>query len=336
MHWPRHIRLRHYLLALQFVVSMGLLAWLFSHYYNDLADVISRLPVFSLVAATLVLATSQIWGGLRLWILTRAAGDGLSWLAAIRLTFAGFFAGSFLPSTVGGDLLRGLVMTRHRVAAGEAAILLLVDRILNTFIVLVAGAVSVPVAFGIAWLSKYEIVLVSGLPVLIFAVMIMAPKAARLVEAAISGKSGRLLTGLGRALKVLPKRSAILTPAIILSFASLGASLLAQYMLVVDLGISISPVELTAVICLVYLVTLLPISLNGLGLQEASITALLVSLGTQPAVALTLALAVRIIMIAVAALGAIAMLGIWSAAEPLDKKASMPPPQKKNRSKGSP
>ena len=279
--WWQQSQTRYLLLILQSIVSIGLLAWLFFAYRYDLLEVIHKLSISTIVVAALILATSQLWGGLRLWLLSRSDTGGFSWFVAIRMTFAGFFVGSFLPSTVGGDIIRGLLMTRYNLRVSEAAILLLVDRLLNTIIILCLAVATVPTSFGRESFVDHNMMIVTGALIVMIGAMIAAPHIGIWLEAKTFGQSNRVLSGLTRGLQRFPRHINVLVPAIILSFASVGASIAAQWLLIADLGIAITLNEFTAVICLVYLITLLPISLNGLGLQEAGLTALLVSLGAE-------------------------------------------------------
>lgn len=314
--WWRQPQTRYLLLVLQSIVSIGLLAWLFYSYRSGLLAVIQKLSISTLFTATLILATSQLWGGLRLWLLSRSDAGGFSWLVAIRMTFAGFFVGSFLPSTVGGDIVRGLVMTRYNVRVSEAAIILLADRLINTIIILCLAVATVPTSFDRESFVDNNLMIMTGALFTMIGAMIAAPHIGIWLEGNPFGQSNRMLSGLTRGLQRFPRHTSVLLPAVILSFASVGASIAAQWLLIADLGIEITLIEFTAVICLVYLITLLPISLNGLGLQEAGLTALLVSLGADAVTALTFALAVRIIMIAVAGIGALALTGSWPPKSP--------------------
>ena len=110
----------------------------------------------------------------------------------------------------------------------------------------------------------------------------------------------------------MPSRPGVLAAAVLLSLASVGTSLAAQWIIATSLGLPLSFADLTAIVCLVYVATLLPISVNGLGVQEASLTSLLLASGAQTSAAVAFALAVRVIMVGLAAVSGLALFGRWS------------------------
>ncbi len=71
-----------------------------------------------------------------------------------------------------------------------------------------------------------------------------------------------------------------------------------------SLGLPVNPLQLTAVICLVYLVTLAPITLNGIGLQEVSTVVLLEQLGAHQGIAISFALLTRLMVLTLSIFGA--------------------------------
>ncbi|MHC4478737.1 MAG: lysylphosphatidylglycerol synthase transmembrane domain-containing protein [Planctomycetota bacterium] len=85
-----------------------------------------NLPVFALALAIFVL--SMIVIGLRWWLLLRAQSIYIPFWAAVRLYFLGWFYNNFMPSSVGGDLIRAWYVTRHTEKRLEAALSVFVDR----------------------------------------------------------------------------------------------------------------------------------------------------------------------------------------------------------------
>ncbi len=71
---------------------------------------------------------SQAIVGLRWWILLRAQSIRIELLMAIRLHFLGLFYNTFLPSSMGGDVVRAWYVTKHTDKKVEAALSVFVDR----------------------------------------------------------------------------------------------------------------------------------------------------------------------------------------------------------------
>jgi uncharacterized membrane protein YbhN (UPF0104 family) len=79
----------------------------------------------------------------------------------------------------------------------------------------------------------------------------------------------------------------------LLSFLSIAPNLLATWLAARELGMDVGLWGVTAVYVVLYFVTLLPVSINGLGLQEVSTIALYESLGAAAPQAAALAVLLR-------------------------------------------
>ncbi len=85
--------------------------------------------IFSATAG--MYAVSQVVVGLRWWMLLRTQHVFISPWAAVKLNFLGMFYNNFLPSSVGGDLVRAWYVTRHTDRGFEAVLSVFVDRVLG-------------------------------------------------------------------------------------------------------------------------------------------------------------------------------------------------------------
>lgn len=92
-----------------------------------------------LVVAILVFATSQCLVGFRWWLFLRAQQIAVSLRLAIKLNFLGLFFSNFLPSSVGGDLVRAWYVSRYSSRKMQAAMGVLVDRTMGLIATLLIG-----------------------------------------------------------------------------------------------------------------------------------------------------------------------------------------------------
>lgn len=82
-------------------------------------------------------------------LLLRAQGAAVPYPDLLAFTFTGLFFGNFLPTNVGGDLVRGYDLARHLSRVEDAAISVLVDRLVGlTAFITSAAAMSVVAVFG--------------------------------------------------------------------------------------------------------------------------------------------------------------------------------------------
>ena len=256
--------------------------------------------IFSLVPFADVWAAARqisplIWlGALGLFLAGHAAaaakwrvliGGGISYRQAFRAHLAGLAANLALPSVAGGDVVRvGLVMKhaddKARLAMGSVA-----DRLIDTL-----GLVLIALAAGwIAWRPRLNSDIWIGWPLL----GLLALVAAGLAGAATldrfagrrepSSKLLRLLTKLIHSAAELARSPGRLLLCLVISMA-------VQCLFV---GINIAFAEAAHIEAPVAawffawttakIIAIAPISLGGLGVREASMAALLVPFGADPA-----------------------------------------------------
>ncbi|MHC4166474.1 MAG: lysylphosphatidylglycerol synthase transmembrane domain-containing protein [Planctomycetota bacterium] len=93
------------------------------------------------LAATVAFFTlSQIIVGLRWWILLRTQHILIPFWAAVRLYYLGWFYNIVMPGSVGGDLIRIWYVTKHTDKKFNAALSVLVDRIIGLISTLIIAA----------------------------------------------------------------------------------------------------------------------------------------------------------------------------------------------------
>jgi glycosyltransferase 2 family protein len=137
--------------ALSFArVGVAALAMYLAFRNQDWGDTWKKVQVFEdpeylviLVLSMLLLFANQIIVASRWYLLLRLQVVDIGIYAAIKLTFVGFFYNNFLPGSVGGDVLRAWYVTKHTPKRLEAAISVFVDRIIG----LVGLIISAIVAF---------------------------------------------------------------------------------------------------------------------------------------------------------------------------------------------
>lgn len=213
-------------------------------------------------------------------LLLRLAGAELSLASATRCYAAGLFGNLFLPSVVGGDVVRaGLAMRRTRERAGVLGGSLL-DRVLDSAAlgaVALAGAVSLHRGLdGASWalLGLLGVLLAAALGLFLFLLHGHGGRpspggrplvALREVARAIARRPGVVLLGLGYAV------------AVQLFLVALTAQIGAVC------GVSVSFAVWLVAWSLAKLAGMVPVSQGGIGVREAALAALLAPFGV-PAV----------------------------------------------------
>jgi glycosyltransferase 2 family protein len=313
---PKKNRAAFYLRLGGTLLTLLLLFWLLrSQGWDKIGTAFQRIPVWRLWAALAVTLLSRCAVTLRWHVLLRSAKVPVRLEQSARITFAGLFAANFLPTTVGGDVVRLAACVPLRLDAAVSAASLVVDRLIG-----MAGmAIALPV--GLVRLAQV------GLPT---PDKTYLPGGTHLLGFAAAGWIGKAWQkGLDFARRILGSFKLWLAHpgGLLLSLLATCLHQLCLYtsiwLLLGGMGETVSWLRIAGIWSLVYFLTLLPISINGYGLQETFISLLYAHLGGfSPEASVTLALLIRIIQMAVSLPGALFVPGILAAARSAEKKAA--------------
>ncbi len=291
--------------ALTLGVLAGLLWWLPT---DELLAGMGRtgLPLWlGLVAGA---AAGHAVAALKWRVLLRASGIDAPIPRVLGAHAAGLFANIWLPSLVGGDVVRAGLLARRDAQLAPLAAAGIADRLIDTFALILlaaAGLALTPEArSGAAWHlleAAVGAVVLGGLA---------APLALRFVD------PRRLPPRLGRAVLRMRMAVAALLDQGGAALRALGLSLLVQggfvwmnLPLARAIGIDLPPTGWLIVWPLAKVAALAPISLGGIGVREVAQVALLAPFGVAPTLAVAQSLVWESLMLA---LGLVAGLG-WLA-----------------------
>jgi hypothetical protein len=217
-----------------------------------------------------------------------SAATGISLGQSIRLTFAMLFASNFLPTTIGGDVVRlaGAIRLGFDQAISVAS--LVVDRLVGM------TGMAMGLFIGIAGFIKYfsnssanESIVIPWL----------TPLANKLLD---------FLQELTKALRVWLRKPRSLLIALAFTWVHMLCTFTAVWLLLHGMGEDISFWYVMGLWSATYFVTLLPISINGMGVQELSMTFFYVTIGgISPSSGLTLALLMRVLQMIASLPGAL-------------------------------
>jgi len=304
---------------LKVIVSAALLVFVFTRVgWADIASALARVRLYWLGLALAVYVLGVFVRAVR-WrlLLPRLDAPAINIRRLVELYFVSFFFNSFLPTGIGGDVVR-IAEVSQAVGVPAAASSVIADRAiglaatsllalsalpfvgsrLSLPLALITGATatSIPVAFWL--LTRYrsqEFSAASYLP------SFVRPLARQVGETA-KALAAYTQPQLAQALAV----SLAFALTNVLTYAFIGAALevdlsLAYYMLV-------SPV--------ITLVLLIPVSVNGLGTRDLTYQALFVPVGVAPQDALAMSLAYHALNLLAAFIGGVVytLIGVAEAA----------------------
>ena len=264
--------------ALQLAVSGAIVAYLV--WQIDVGRTVEHIAGANglLLLAALAIFVATTWGMAWRWQLLLASKgirEPLGWLTS--LYFVGYAAGQVLPTSVGGDAVRIVEHSRRRPEArGEAAGAVLMERALGSAGTLVMVAIGLAVAFGrhyenirlLVWLELAFVGALTAFGVLLFSRRLgrrlrwFAPLAARL-------RLERPARSLYAALHGYRHRPWVLVAVLGITVCLQFARVLAIWLCGEAVGVDLSPLVYVILGPLLFLVMMVPFTINGLGVREA-------------------------------------------------------------------
>ena len=274
--------------------------------WQEISGAFQRISIWRLAAAMLLMLLSRVAISFRWHVLLRTADEPVSLGQSLRLTFAGLFASNFLPTTIGGDVVRlaGAVQLRMDAAVSTAS--LVADRLVG-----MAG-MTIALPWGLLRVAQVGLPALmapsSGLPVLLAGITLVGwprrlwDKLLQFVRKTLANFAlwARRPRALGMAL--------FFTGVHMLCFFS------CIWILLDGMKEPIGWLRVAGIWSLIYFITLVPISINGYGLQEVSTTLLYSRLGgISTEAGVTIALLVRTCQMVASLPGAFFVPGILAA-----------------------
>jgi uncharacterized membrane protein YbhN (UPF0104 family) len=273
------------------LVTLGLLAWIaWKLDWRALGSLLtSGQGILILIASVGSMFIGQVCAAQRWVTLLRVENPAFSFTRAFRLTLIGAFASLFLPTTAGGDVVR-IVSLDDRDRAASVSVVAM-DRIVSVVSMVFLLPFSLVVIYP--YLNHLKIGVVVGL------IVFLAP-----VISFLEDLKGNLLSW--------RKYPGQLAQAFFLALGSNAFSWFSVWILARGFYINVTYWQVMAAGVWIYMAGLLPIAINGLGIQEASYVYLYGLISAVPAsLAATLGLMTRLVYVLAVLPG-----GLWLVLSP--------------------
>ncbi len=282
--------------TLRMTASVALLAWL--AWRTDWAQVggaFARLDLTLWLLGVALYAATQVVSSVRWAQLARPLGFRQPLGRFVNFYFVGMFFNLVLPTSVGGDVVRAWYLDGRSGRKLSAFLSVLIDRGSGLLVLLLLACAAVAVApvelppglAGGVWATGFASL--AGLAVLAVVSRRWAGRRALATRPGWRGRAGRLLSAIGDLQTVfLPRRGLLLTTTL-LSVAVQAANVVLVWLIGRALGAPVPAAYYAILVPVVTLLTLLPVSLNGMGVREGATLLLLRPLGVDDGTALSLA-----------------------------------------------
>jgi hypothetical protein len=284
----------------------GLLAWL------DTAQLVAAVgdtgvSLWLLVVGLHVVA--HVGQALKWRLLITAAGSRAALGETIRAYGAGLCANTWLPSIIGGDVVRMGIVARNENDLHAAITGGVVERLTDVAALIMITGVGVSMFPAVQIGRDIGVTFIASIAIFLGVAGSMAVLG-RLNPERFPSRIGRVLAGVQDALGTMRRRK-------LTSFLALVIAILMQTFLVFQnvllgnaMGIEISIGVWLAVWPLSKLIALVPVSLGGLGVRQGALAALLVPFSVAPSLAVAQSLVWQTAIYAVGLLGG--LMWLWS------------------------
>lgn len=266
-----------------------------------------------IVFALLFYTGCQWLSCLRWNIVLQASGYSVPMLKLMSSYFAGMFLNIFLPGSVGGDVYRIYRVAQETKNSEAAIVSVLLERFTGLAALSALAIVGLPPAFNLIGRSDIILLFLACVVSLVVAVLAISsptllkklePWLMRLRLSSIAARFAKIQ----QLLRSFTQHRKELFLSMMLSFVLQLAIVYYHYIIAQQLRISISYLELLVFIPIIVVVTLLPISIGGLGLKEGLWIYLFNRVGLSAEQALLLSITITVLGWLLSLPGAIVLL----------------------------
>lgn len=308
---PADARSHHFGLWFRVIVSVGMLVFLFVRVpREELSDLFSDWTTRDLEwlgGALALTAGAVVLAAMRWSEVLHTLGVKVNLYRLTMLHLAGQFVGNFLPTTVGGDVLRIRRLTRLIQDRPSAFASVVIERLTGWVVLplmtLAAFAIN-PGLLSLGAASTTALFLACATLVVLLMLVWIAehPRVGRRLVG--GGQTRQMLAGLHLGLGVFRKQPREMVRLVVIGAAYQGSLIVATALAAEALEIDVSPTAWLAFAPVVLIAQVLPLSIGGLGVREGALVLFLGPLGVTNGEAILLGLLLYAITLIVSLLGA--------------------------------
>ena len=280
--------------VLRFVLPVVLISWLATQVdWQAVMPLLREMNWWIIPLSAACYLVAHIIFTIRWRYLLRVKSINLPFFRLLGYILISIFVSNFLPTTIGGDLVKMAGVARDvKERRGIAAASVVADRLYN-----LAGMVVLLLPSLAIMAPPLGLMMKTGRGSGSLAMAALMPWRKKAME--------KLVQGWNSTREWFTSPTCVLY-SLGLSIMSVGLNFAAFWLVLKGLGIEASFWQAMAIATLAYFIALVPVAINGLGVQEGSITFMLTQLGASAEQAVAAAFLIRLVTLSVSLLG-----GIW-------------------------
>jgi glycosyltransferase 2 family protein len=291
---------RSLLFTAKIAVSAALLAVLLSRLgAATVLDVVGGASKALLAVGGLALIGQTAISALKWRVLLTGQGQHVGYLPLFSIYLIGNFINLFMPSVAGGDAYRAVWLRKHTRTIAAALPSIIVERASGLAALVAIAAVGITL-LNAPTRAAYVLAALAVAAVAAYLALVY-PIAARIVTLPRQKffNSTGVLSDVLRASR--PSWTFLLVVS--LSFVFQLNTVLINWLYASSMDLSVTLLQLLIIVPIVYLVEMIPISLNGVGVREGTFTLLFAQMGLPPEEGLALGLTITLMRYVVGLVG---------------------------------
>jgi uncharacterized protein (TIRG00374 family) len=312
------------------IISLSLLMFIFTRInLGEFWQQLQYLSWFFVVFALTYYTGCQWLSCLRWQIILKATGHSVPMITLLSSYFGGMFLNTFLPSSIGGDVYRVYQVAKESKDSEVAFVSVFLERTTGLFALLAMGFLALPPAFSLVGRWDIILLLIACTVMLMGAVLlIVSAKLLIWAEPWLQKLKLNSLAARFTRIQIILRKFGQDRKALFLSIAlSLIFQLLVvyyYYLVGQQIKIPVSFLQLLVFVPIVTVISLVPISLGGLGLKEGLLAYLFARVSLTIEQALLLSLTVTALSWLLSLPGGLILLCDWVGFQEARKKNRLP------------
>jgi uncharacterized protein (TIRG00374 family) len=294
---------------LRTALSIVLVVLLFTYVVDagEVMHILQRFDTTWLLVAIVVVTLDRVLMTFKWTLLLRAQGYRLPLLQGVTIYCTSMVWGIALPTTVGADAIRAVLVTKHGFNGTDVVTSIVIERMVGFVLALALGIVSLAILRTLGVLdARFDVALYIGAAMLIGVTALLVAGlneklvgkvVARMPHAVRESKVMLYLNRFAVAYRSLGGARTTIAQFSALTVLEQVFSVMFPWALAMGLGVPVDLLLLLGVLPISTLISRLPISFDGLGVFEAVFVGLLVLAGINAEAALAIAISGRIIQL---------------------------------------
>ena len=283
---------------------LGLLFWFMRHNIRDIWSIISASNLSLLAIAAVFFIINVVMLAYRMKIIFLGENLSLTLRESLELTFVGYFFNNFMPTAIGGDIVKAHYAAHTNGKKLESYASVLMDRFIGLYTYLVVAAVALVVDRGRFQLATVRILVFFLIILGIAGFVIATNKAiARFMERFFARlkmfRFGERLNGVYNIVHDYRNRRDVLMKSFLVSIAAQCMYFGIVYVFFLSLGAGINLGNVFLIMPVITFISMAP-SMGGLGVREGAFVAFFATLtGKETAFAASMLLLLGFLFISV-------------------------------------